>query len=153
MSEDRKQTDPVMQWVTFCLGDEKYGINVMQVQEVSRFLSSSDFSQNSRYFDIFRFSLVFIMGSILSKSYYLNIVRQTLISENMIQPDDAVILAVSGGPDSVALTHIMFQLKEEFSCRLVIAHLDHCLRNESRQDFEFVKGLAESLGVGSWKTF
>jgi len=36
MSEDRKQSDPVMQWVTFCLGDEKYGINVMQVQEVLR---------------------------------------------------------------------------------------------------------------------
>ncbi len=88
------------------------------------------------------------MGSILSKSYYLNIVRQTLISENMIQPDDAVILAVSGGPDSVALTHIMFQLKEEFACRLIIAHLDHCLRNESGLDFEFVKALAESLGVG-----
>lgn len=36
MSEDRKQSDPIMQWVTFCLGDEKYGINVMQVQEVLR---------------------------------------------------------------------------------------------------------------------
>ncbi len=31
-----KQNDPVMQWVTFRLGDEKYGINVMQVQEVLR---------------------------------------------------------------------------------------------------------------------
>ena len=28
--------DPLMQWVTFRLGDEKYGINVMQVQEVLR---------------------------------------------------------------------------------------------------------------------
>lgn len=31
-----KQNDPIMQWVTFRLGDEKYGINVMQVQEVLR---------------------------------------------------------------------------------------------------------------------
>lgn len=37
MSEDNKQDDPIMQWVTFRLGDEKYGINVMQVQEVLRF--------------------------------------------------------------------------------------------------------------------
>lgn len=37
MSEiEAKQNDPVMQWVTFRLGDEKYGINVMQVQEVLR---------------------------------------------------------------------------------------------------------------------
>ncbi|MBE0437503.1 MAG: chemotaxis protein CheW [Methylomicrobium sp.] len=37
MSEfDTKQNNPVLQWVTFRLGDEKYGINVMQVQEVLR---------------------------------------------------------------------------------------------------------------------
>lgn len=37
MSEfDTKQNNPVMQWVTFRVGDEKYGINVMQVQEVLR---------------------------------------------------------------------------------------------------------------------
>lgn len=28
--------DPVLRWVTFRLGDETYGINVMQVQEVLR---------------------------------------------------------------------------------------------------------------------
>jgi purine-binding chemotaxis protein CheW len=33
---EAKQSDPIMQWVTFRLGDEKYGINVMQVQEVLR---------------------------------------------------------------------------------------------------------------------
>ncbi|BCG63021.1 MAG: purine-binding chemotaxis protein CheW [Methyloprofundus sp.] len=33
---DGNQNDPVMQWVTFRLGEEKYGINVMQVQEVLR---------------------------------------------------------------------------------------------------------------------
>lgn len=31
-----EDNDPVMQWVTFHLGDEKYGVNVMQVQEVLR---------------------------------------------------------------------------------------------------------------------
>jgi len=36
MSEDKEVNDPIMQWVTFRLGDEKYGINVMLVQEVLR---------------------------------------------------------------------------------------------------------------------
>ncbi len=36
MSEAEQKLDPIMQWVTFRLGDEKYGINVMQVQEVLR---------------------------------------------------------------------------------------------------------------------
>jgi purine-binding chemotaxis protein CheW len=36
MSEENKKNDEIMQWVTFRLGEEKYGINVMQVQEVLR---------------------------------------------------------------------------------------------------------------------
>ncbi len=87
------------------------------------------------------------MGAILRKSSLLNMVRQTLISEKMIRAGDGVILAVSGGPDSVALTHVMVQLREEFACWFVIAHLDHCVRKESVLDFEFAKSLAESLGI------
>lgn len=36
MSEEEINEEPVIQWVTFRLADEKYGINVMQVQEVLR---------------------------------------------------------------------------------------------------------------------
>ena len=36
MDQAEQKLDPMMQWVTFRLGDEKYGINVMQVQEVLR---------------------------------------------------------------------------------------------------------------------
>jgi purine-binding chemotaxis protein CheW len=36
MDQAEQKSDPMMQWVTFRLGDEKYGINVMQVQEVLR---------------------------------------------------------------------------------------------------------------------
>ena len=36
MSEEDVNEEPVIQWVTFRLADEKYGINVMQVQEVLR---------------------------------------------------------------------------------------------------------------------
>ena len=32
-----EQNDEVLQWVTFCLDEEVYGINVMQVQEVLRY--------------------------------------------------------------------------------------------------------------------
>jgi purine-binding chemotaxis protein CheW len=34
--KDNKADDPILQWVTYHLGDEIYGINVMQVQEVLR---------------------------------------------------------------------------------------------------------------------
>lgn len=35
-TQKNKENDPVLQWVTFQLGDETYGVNVMQVQEVLR---------------------------------------------------------------------------------------------------------------------
>ncbi len=77
----------------------------------------------------------------------LKTVRQTLISNDMIQPGNRVVLAVSGGPDSVALTHIMVRLSADFSFTAVVAHLDHMIRRESNEDFKFVEDLAKSLGL------
>jgi tRNA(Ile)-lysidine synthase len=65
----------------------------------------------------------------------------------MIQKGERLVLAVSGGPDSVAMTHIMAQLREEFSCSLGIVSLDHSIRKESSGDFDFVRELAKELGI------
>ena len=85
------------------------------------------------------------MPSLHNEQECLKTVRQTLISNDMIQPGNRVVLAVSGGPDSVALTHIMFRLREDFSFTPVVAHLDHMIRRESHEDFKFVQDLAKSL--------
>lgn len=81
------------------------------------------------------------------KTSCLDLVRQTLLTHRMIEKGNGVILAISGGPDSIAMAHIMIRLKEEFSCWFVIAHLDHSIRTESKQDFEFVKNVSESVGI------
>jgi tRNA(Ile)-lysidine synthase len=76
----------------------------------------------------------------------LRTVKQTVAAYNMFQAGDAVLAAVSGGPDSVALIHILRTLCAEFSLRLAIAHLNHGLRQkESERDAEFVSCLARSL--------
>ncbi len=64
-------------------------------------------------------------------------------------PADAlVVVAVSGGADSVALLHVMHLLREEFGYRLIAAHLNHRLRGaESDRDEAFVRKLCRSLGV------
>jgi tRNA(Ile)-lysidine synthase len=62
----------------------------------------------------------------------------------------AVLVAVSGGPDSLCLAHLLWR----FGYPLVIAHLDHGLRAESAAEAISVQRLAESLGaqfVGSWQ--
>jgi len=59
-----------------------------------------------------------------------------------------LVVAVSGGADSVCLLHILVSLKEELKIRLHIAHLDHQLRGaESGADAEYVADLARKLRI------
>jgi len=59
-----------------------------------------------------------------------------------------LVVAVSGGADSVCLLHILVNLKEKLKIRLHIAHLDHQLRGaESSADAEYVADLARKLGL------
>lgn len=59
---------------------------------------------------------------------------------------DRVLVAVSGGPDSTALLHILYGLREEFSLNLEVAHLQHGIRGgEAREDARFVARLAAKL--------
>lgn len=62
--------------------------------------------------------------------------------------DAAVILAVSGGADSTALLLGLNELiqRGKLSLRLTVAHLDHGLREQSKEDAAWVKRLANQLG-------
>jgi tRNA(Ile)-lysidine synthase len=66
----------------------------------------------------------------------------------MILEGDSVIVAVSGGPDSVCLLHVLHELKNKLQIHLVIAHFDHGLRPaEDESETAFVRGLAKSLNL------
>ena len=74
--------------------------------------------------------------------------RDTIERYRMISPRDAVLVAVSGGPDSVCMLHILLGLREELGFEVKVAHLDHQFRGEeSRRDAEFVSEIAERFGV------
>ena len=78
----------------------------------------------------------------------LHTVRETISVHRMFSRGDSVLVAVSGGPDSVALAHLLLTLAVEYSLRPAIAHLNHCLRgSDSDHDAEFVIALARQLGV------
>lgn len=69
--------------------------------------------------------------------------RQSLLSRG-----DRVLVAVSGGPDSVALLHLLHELREQWGLELEVAHLQHGIRGEeAKEDARFVADLAESLGL------
>jgi tRNA(Ile)-lysidine synthetase-like protein len=69
-------------------------------------------------------------------------VRETL-SELGVAPDAKIVVGVSGGPDSIALAHLLSALKHQ----LIIAHIDHGLRATSAKDAELVKAFAAERGL------
>jgi tRNA(Ile)-lysidine synthase len=68
--------------------------------------------------------------------------------EHLFTPGDRVLVAVSGGPDSVALLHLLLRLRHTLDLELGVAHYDHGLRGEdSRGDADFVARLARDLNL------
>ncbi|HEY7220945.1 MAG TPA: tRNA lysidine(34) synthetase TilS [Candidatus Binatia bacterium] len=66
----------------------------------------------------------------------------------LVSLGDRVLVAVSGGPDSVALLHLLHELRDEFQLHLEVAHLQHGIRGEeAKEDARFVAELAENLNL------
>jgi tRNA(Ile)-lysidine synthase len=75
-------------------------------------------------------------------------VAKTISRYNMLPANCRVIAAVSGGPDSVCLLHVLAELAPQMGLQLEVAHLNHQLRGaESDADEDFVRALTETLGL------
>ncbi|HIC95925.1 TPA: tRNA lysidine(34) synthetase TilS, partial [Candidatus Bipolaricaulota bacterium] len=73
-------------------------------------------------------------------------VRQTIEDHRMLSPGERVLVAVSGGVDSIVLLHLLHELQGELGISLAVGHLDHRIRGEeARADAEFVAKEAEKL--------
>lgn len=77
----------------------------------------------------------------------MNKVRRTIEKYDLLRKHDRVLVAVSGGPDSVALLKILNRLSAQgYDLTLAVAHLNHGLRGvESDREEIFVRRLCESL--------
>ena len=58
-----------------------------------------------------------------------------------------LLIALSGGADSVALAAMLAEAREAYGLTLFAAHIDHCIRAESAGDAEFCRGLCDRLGI------
>ena len=66
----------------------------------------------------------------------------------LLSPGDRVVVAVSGGPDSVALLQVLCSWRDRLDLTLAVAHVEHGLRGEeSLEDATFVEQLARQLGL------
>lgn len=75
-------------------------------------------------------------------------VKNTLNRYSMFNDNRNVVAGVSGGADSCAMLYALYELKDEFSLNISVAHVNHGIRGEQADDDEkFVKNLCEKLGV------
>ncbi len=75
---------------------------------------------------------------------FLKRVKSEIIK--LIAPGDKVLVAVSGGADSLALLYLLQQFSKKLDYKLFVAHLNHLTRGEeSDEDARFVEKVAEKL--------
>lgn len=65
----------------------------------------------------------------------------------MLSRGDRVVVAVSGGPDSVCLLHLLKEIAPQYDLQLFVAHLNHMLREEAVDEEEFVRRMAEEMSL------
>ena len=77
----------------------------------------------------------------------------TIKKYNLIKNNDKIILAVSGGPDSIAMLNCLFNLKikleekENLRFQIYVAHVNHMIREEAKSDETYVQELCDKLNI------
>ena len=65
--------------------------------------------------------------------------KNFICKNNLLADCRKLLLAVSGGPDSLAMLELFHKFREDFKLELAVAHLDHMFRAESRAEADFVE--------------
>ena len=96
----------------------------------------------------FVWNLDIMVKKYLSRQAFLKRIKDTIDQYSMLREGDKVLVAVSGGADSVCLLISMLALAKKLGIRIAAANIDHCLRGkESEKDSAFVRELCGRLGV------
>ena len=66
----------------------------------------------------------------------------------LIEKNDSVAVALSGGADSVSLLHMLCSVKEKYNLTLYAIHINHMIRGEeAERDEEFCREFCKKLSV------
>lgn len=78
-------------------------------------------------------------------------IKENIEKYKLLECNDKVLVGVSGGPDSVALLHVLKHLQPIYNLTLSICHLNHQLRGEDADaDAYFVETLGQQLGIKTY---
>ena len=73
--------------------------------------------------------------------------RVLLYLNSLLKENDTIIVATSGGPDSMCLLHLMCELKSKLNLKIIVAHVNHKLRAESEEEALFVKEVSDKYNL------
>ena len=79
--------------------------------------------------------------------YSLDGFRKSLIDDKIIKHGDKILVALSGGPDSVFLLRMLRMLRDEFELEISAFHLNHCIRQTAQRDEDFCVSLCDDLDI------
>lgn len=78
-------------------------------------------------------------------------VLKTISKYNLIENGDKLVLGVSGGPDSISMLDILNEIKEnnkiDLNFEIVVAHINHMIRKEAKEDEEFVRKFCKEKNI------
>jgi tRNA(Ile)-lysidine synthase len=74
-------------------------------------------------------------------------VRETIKKYNLIEKDDKIIVALSGGPDSMCLLNILNKLKEEYNLSIHCIYLNHMIREEAKEDEKLISSFCKKDNI------
>lgn len=65
----------------------------------------------------------------------------------MIDKNDRIVVAVSGGADSIFMLYNLCEIKDDYNLQIIVAHVNHGVRESASRDEEFVEKVCKKLGV------
>ena len=78
-------------------------------------------------------------------------VLETIKKYNLIENGDKLVLGVSGGPDSISMLNILNDIRNDKNLHMefdiIVAHVNHMIREEAKDDEKFVEDFCKKIGV------
>lgn len=73
----------------------------------------------------------------------MELVYDFLNNDIKLNSNDIIVVGVSAGPDSMTLLYILSKIRKSVAFKIIVAHVNHNVRVESKEEAEFLKNYCE----------
>lgn len=74
-------------------------------------------------------------------------IKNTIKKYDLIKNGDNIVVGVSGGPDSMTLLNVLLNIKEELNFNIVVAHINHMIREEAEEETKYVEDFCKKKNI------